>query len=210
MRIRTFVASLSAMDRLQACREAADAEIRGPLAGGILYRLLDAYLQESGAAACFPVPDIRMALIAEIFRHRALDDLPDTPPPGDPARLEALLDDRLGELRLIAIEDGQITIGGPLVRVMAEAMAQMLEAGDPGNPANYTETRISHDRLGPLVLTLQRVSGRTPHEMRRATESERDALLVALHEAIQSPSGVVPASAEPWHDPDWARRPPLI
>lgn len=116
-------------------------------------------------------------------------------------RLSALLEGRFSDVRLVEFTGGELSLQGTLFEYVAEFMAQMLTAGGARpNPANYTETRLEHPELGPLVLTLQRQSGQTPHALRREAEAERDALVEALHDAIVRPMGVVPASAETWYD----------
>lgn len=40
--------------------------------------------------------------------------------------------------------------------------------------ANYAETAVTHEELGPLTLTLQRRTGATPHELRLAAETRAD------------------------------------
>jgi hypothetical protein len=119
----------------------------------------------------------------------------------DIRRLSALLEGRFSDVRLVEFAGGELSLQGTLFEYVAEFMAQMLTAGGARpNPANYTETLLEHPELGPLVLTLQRQSGETPHELRREAEAERDALIEALHDAIVRPMGVVPASAETWYD----------
>lgn len=39
---------------------------------------------------------------------------------------------------------------------------------------NYLEMHFHSDVTGPLVATLQRVNGKTPHQLREAAEKERD------------------------------------
>jgi hypothetical protein len=121
------------------------------------------------------------------------------------ARLAALSEGRFRDVRLVEFKDGELVLKGTLFEYIAEFMAQMLiSSRDRSDPANYTETRLEHPELGPLVLTLQRGLGKTPHALRREAEAERDALVAALHDAIVRPMGVVPASAERWYRPDQA------
>jgi hypothetical protein len=104
-------------------------------------------------------------------------------------RLTALLEKRYKDVRLVEFRNGQMVLSGSIIEHMAEFMAQMLEGPEgPENntPANYTETRLTHHRMGELVLTMQRVSGKTPHELRREAEAERDAAIQALA-AAQTP-----------------------
>ena len=41
---------------------------------------------------------------------------------------------------------------------------------------NYIEMRFHNEATGPLLLTLQRVNGKTPHQLRTEAEKERDIL----------------------------------
>jgi len=86
----------------------------------------------------------------------------------------AILEERFSDVRLAGFEDGVFTISSPIVPLMAEAMAQMLRPRPGSEPANYTETAITHHELGRLTLTLQRETGKTPHELRQAAETRAD------------------------------------
>lgn len=63
---------------------------------------------------------------------------------------------------------------------------------------NYVEMRVTHPDTGPLVLSLQRVEGQTPHELRKKAETQLSdaknhiSLLEALlqHHGIPLPMGL--------------------
>lgn len=86
--------------------------------------------------------------------------------------LAAMLEGRFEDLRLVSFLNGEFTFESPIIPLMVEAMAQMIRPDPDTEAANYTETRVSHATLGELVMTLQRVSGATPHEKRRDAEEQ--------------------------------------
>lgn len=93
-------------------------------------------------------------------------------------RQYAMLQDQFDNLSLVEMHvvDGTLTMNlenGP-VAYLAEYMAQVL--GHPGEPHNYMEITINHKTLGPMVLTLQRVSGKTPHQLLKEAQAEVDRL----------------------------------
>lgn len=119
--------------------------------------------------------------------------------------LSAILEERFNETALIEFQNGQMVLENGPVPYFAAYLAQMLTRPD-GTQSNYAQMEIQHNTLGPLTLTLQRESGKTPHAMRREAELARDEVILALHDPINRPKGVVPASAEPFYDPQLAAR----
>ena len=60
-----------------------------------------------------------------------------------------------------------------VVQPILDALAdQFVESGS----SNYIEMRFHSEATGPLLLTLQRVNGKTPHQLRTEAEKERDIL----------------------------------
>lgn len=113
------------------------------------------------------------------------------------ARLQALLEGRFKDVRLVEMVAGELVLKGTLFEYIAEFMAQMLTIGkDAGQAANYTETILNHPELGRLTLTLQRQSGATPHALRRAAEMERDAAREDAAEAQRTLLATAVAMAE--------------
>ena len=82
------------------------------------------------------------------------------------------MEGRFSDMRLVSFLNGTFTFEGPIIQLMAEYMAQMLKPDSEDEAANYTETQVTHDRLGYLIMTIQRASGKTPHQLRRAAEAE--------------------------------------
>lgn len=125
-------------------------------------------------------------------------------------RLSALLEKRANDLRLVELNsNGEMILEGGLFHVIAAYLAQMLETRDPHSGqaySNYVEIAMCHETAGPMVLSLQRKDGKTPHELRRDAERERDEAIEALHAAINRPKGVVPSEAERWYRPQLAAR----
>jgi hypothetical protein len=85
-----------------------------------------------------------------------------------------MLEERFSEVRLAGYENGVFTFHSPIVPLIAEAMAQALQPDPDADPANYTETAITHNELGELTLTLQRKSGKTPHQLRKEAETRAE------------------------------------
>jgi hypothetical protein len=108
--------------------------------------------------------------------------LPSPPDPDDRLmELEAviseqatLLEERFSDMRLAGFENGVFTFTSPIIPLIAEAMAQALRPDPESGPANYTEIAVTHDDLGQLTLTLQRKSGKTPHELRAIAQTRAD------------------------------------
>jgi len=75
----------------------------------------------------------------------------------------------------IALRDGGLYAGieGGAAGLLAAGFAeQFVEAGG----INYVEVSFTHPKTGPLVVTLQRTQGKTPHKLRVEAEAERDQL----------------------------------
>jgi hypothetical protein len=85
-----------------------------------------------------------------------------------------LLEERFSDMRLAGFENGVFTFTSPIIPLIAEAMAQALRPDPESGPANYTEIAVTHDDLGQLTLTLQRKSGKTPHELRAIAQTRAD------------------------------------
>ena len=63
------------------------------------------------------------------------------------------------------------TFEGGAIQLMVDALAtQFVESG----AANYIEMQFHSEATGPLLFTLQRVDGKTPHQLRAEAEQERD------------------------------------
>ncbi len=78
-------------------------------------------------------------------------------------------------LRDLSVGNGSInaTFEGGAIQLMVDALAtQFVESG----ASNYIEMQFHSEATGPLVATLQRVNGKTPHQLRAEAEQERDAL----------------------------------
>jgi len=133
--------------------------LRGTLARPSVEQIVHLYGAEAlrTALPSPPDPDTRVAALERVIAEQA-----------------ALLEGRFSDVDLIGFESGTLTLKGPLIPLLAEAMAQMLRPTGRSEPANYTETAVTHEELGPLTLTLQRKAGRTPHELRVAAETRAD------------------------------------
>lgn len=133
--------------------------LRGALARPSVAQIIHLYGADTLRAAlpAPPDPDARVAELETVVAEQA-----------------ALIEGRFSDMRLAGFKDGVFTFTSPLVPLIAEAMAQMLMPEGASEPANYTETAVTHDRLGDLTLTLQRKSGKTPHEFRQEAETRAD------------------------------------
>jgi hypothetical protein len=77
-------------------------------------------------------------------------------------------------LRDLNVENNFInaTFEGDAIQLMLDALAdQFAESG----ASNYIEMQF-HSKAGPFLFTLQRVDGKTPHQLLAEAEEERDAL----------------------------------
>ena len=96
-------------------------------------------------------------------------------------------------LRDLSVGNGSINASfeGGAVHLLVDSLAtQFVESG----AHNYIEMQFHSEATGPLLLTLQRVNGKTPHQLRAEAEKERDILCdrlalesqknSALHEAV--------------------------
>lgn len=63
---------------------------------------------------------------------------------------------------------------------MADAMVTFFK-GEGG--VNYVETQVHHPEDGDFILSVQRAAGKTPHELRREAEGQRDTLTTAAQRA---------------------------
>ena len=89
----------------------------------------------------------------------------------------------------LALRDGGLYAGieGGAAGLLAAGFAeQFVEAGG----VNYVEVSFTHPKTGPLVVTLQRTQGKTPHQLRVEAESERDQLR-AEGERLKAERGAV-------------------
>ena len=93
-------------------------------------------------------------------------------------------------LRDLNVGNGSINASfeGGAVHLFVDALAnQFVESG----AANYLEMQFHSEATGPLLLTLQRVNGKTPHQLRTEAEKERDTLQAKVEVMEkQEPAGV--------------------
>lgn len=102
------------------------------------------------------------------------------------AHKDALLEERYSDIRLVSFEGGSFTFSSPILPLLTEFMAQMLQPDQTEEAANYTETEVTHNHLGALTLTLQRVSGKTPHQLRKQAEARLSALVEVLQAHLEA------------------------
>lgn len=82
------------------------------------------------------------------------------------------------KLRAFLPADGGFTIGlegGPCA-LLADAFGEQIYTSDAINYLQLTFTSGAYPDLGEIVVTLQRCTGKTPHELRIDAEQERDQL----------------------------------
>tara|TARA_Y100000815_G_scaffold270556_1_gene295441 strand:- start:903 stop:1577 length:675 start_codon:yes stop_codon:yes gene_type:complete len=91
----------------------------------------------------------------------------------DNAHKEALLAERYDDAKLVDFSGGTLSVKGSVVPVIVETLAQCLGHGEPDTDvANYVEMKVNHAEIGELIVTIQRQSGKTPHELRREAEAK--------------------------------------
>lgn len=73
--------------------------------------------------------------------------------------------------KLVSFEGGEFQFEAPIVTLMAEYLAQMLEV-QGHEVSNYCQISVNHDRLGELTLLLQRKNGKTPHQLKKEAEEK--------------------------------------
>ena len=97
--------------------------------------------------------------------------------------INAALMDKETDLRSLRIDNGEavMEVGGRLISLISYPLARMLDL-DGESLANYIEIAMHDEKIGAMVLTLQRKSGKTPHELRREAESENVQLRQELQE----------------------------
>ena len=85
-------------------------------------------------------------------------------------------------LRNLSLGNGSINASfeGGAVHLFVDAFAEQFLESDA---TNYLEMSFHSNVTGPLVVTLQRVNGKTPHQLRAEVEQERDALRAELKAA---------------------------
>ena len=87
--------------------------------------------------------------------------------------LAAMVEDRMKDTRLVSAGGrgegfGFDLMGGPIPYI-AEYLVQFMGLRD-GAATNYSEMEVQHNEFGALTLTIQRRSGKTPHQLRKEAE----------------------------------------
>lgn len=79
----------------------------------------------------------------------------------------------------LAMRNGGLYAGieGGAAAVLASAFAEQFTSS---GGINYVEVSFTHPKTGPLIVTLQRTQGKTPHQLRDEAEAERDTLRAEL------------------------------
>lgn len=79
---------------------------------------------------------------------------------------------------------GNATLGleGGACRILAAAFAEQFVTS---GALNYLEVSFDHEATGPLLVTLQRVQGKTPNTLRREAEKQRDELIETLEAVLK-------------------------
>lgn len=98
-------------------------------------------------------------------------------------RLQAAIAGKLDNemlLKVLHIEGNTLAADfeGGLARVIAAHFAEVV-----AEAKNYVEMRFEGHKVGPLLVTVQRMNGKTPHALRMEAEAEVDRLRGALAQA---------------------------
>ncbi|OMG61499.1 hypothetical protein AUR59_020280 [Stutzerimonas balearica] len=82
-------------------------------------------------------------------------------------------------LREFVARDGGLTIGleGGACALMAQAFGQQMYESEALNYIEASFDSPDYPELGQITVTLKREAGKTPHQLRKEAEAERDALL---------------------------------
>ncbi len=82
-------------------------------------------------------------------------------------------------LREFVAHNGGLTIGleGGACALMAQAFGQQLYESDALNYIEASFDSPDYPDLGQITVTLKRETGKTPHQLRKEAEAERDALI---------------------------------
>ena len=93
-------------------------------------------------------------------------------------------------LREFVARDGGLTIGleGGACALMAQAFGQQLYESEAFNYIEASFDSPDYPDLGQITVTLKREAGKTPHQLRREAEAERDALR-AERDALRNENG---------------------
>ncbi len=82
-------------------------------------------------------------------------------------------------LRMGPGDDGtfEIVLATPIFQTFCGLFTEMFKRS---GAKNYIDQHIHHDVLGELLITIQRVDGKTAHQLREEAERERDAALAKV------------------------------
>lgn len=87
------------------------------------------------------------------------------------------------EAYITGVADGRMGIAGESAQVFIHALAGVFVGI---GAENYLEMSFTHPGTGPFQITMQKTTGKTPHEFRKDAEAQRDELLDALKDLAQS------------------------
>lgn len=110
----------------------------------------------------------------------------------DRDKFRAIAEDTLADTRLVNAGGhgegfGFDFTGGPIPYI-TEYLFQFIGAREEGGPSNYAEIEVQHKEFGAMTLTLQRRSGKTPHQLRREAEERAEAAEAELASLRGTPS----------------------
>ena len=84
-------------------------------------------------------------------------------------------DDIIKEFGVRRMEDGyEAWVKSDFVKVLGLIMVDLFKMN---GAENYVELSLETDEFGPLVMTLQRLEGKTPHQFRMEAEDKYNELL---------------------------------
>ncbi len=90
-------------------------------------------------------------------------------------------------LRELAIKEGGLfaQVEGGAAGLLAGAFIDMFDKHEPQDARNYIELSFG-SKLGPIVVTVQKVNGKSPARLRAEAEAQRDSLARALQDALRA------------------------
>jgi hypothetical protein len=105
------------------------------------------------------------------------------------------------DIREMVIKNGQfnVKLGGDGPTVLACALVEMYRTSEA---TNYLEMGVADPKTGErFAVTVQRLDGKTPHELRREAEEARDAAVGVAARAVP----MVHEMADAFTDDEWSR-----